>query len=216
MKKNTKLTKGNLPIYKMKMKSDTDTSTGVSQISLVLEAATGVKMITFSEGQTKPKPLKLSVTDPDEQICMSAVLVPNIPIYRNDGGNEYILIADEADIFQAFLKYAKLQRHNNVDLEHDGSLVSGVTMLDNFITNEKRGIVAPVAFSDMPYGTWFASYKVDNPDIWASIKEGNYGGFSITGLFDLEETDLSFDSEEVKTQDPLSLFNELNDLLKDY
>jgi hypothetical protein len=210
-----KESKKDLKVYRMKIKNSKDPMTGISQISIVQSPAHTVKMLTFAEGQSKPKPLKLSAVDEDEQICMCAVLVPNIPILRQEQGTEYILMADENDIFQAALKFNKERKNNNVDLEHDGNLVSGVTMMDNFIANEKRGIMPPDGFKELPYGTWFASYKVENPEIWASIKAGEYGGFSITGLFDLEDMDTDMEVSEEEILDPLELYNELVDLLKD-
>ena len=36
-------------------------------------------------------------------------------------------------------------------------------------------------------GSWFGSFYVENPDVWKSIKEGTYKGFSVEGMFDYNE-----------------------------
>jgi hypothetical protein len=38
----------------------------------------------------------------------------------------------------------------------------------------------------LPDGTWFGSFYVENPKVWAAIKSGKVKGFSVEGLFDYE------------------------------
>ena len=43
------------------------------------------------------------------------------------------------------------------------------------------------AFSDLPDGTWFGSFYVENPKVWDAVKAGMVKGFSVEGLFDYEK-----------------------------
>ena len=38
-------------------------------------------------------------------------------------------------------------------------------------------------FEDVPDGSWFGSFKVDNEEVWQMIKDGKVKGFSVEGLF---------------------------------
>jgi hypothetical protein len=35
----------------------------------------------------------------------------------------------------------------------------------------------------LPEGSWFGSFKVDNDEVWATIKDGTFKGFSVEGMF---------------------------------
>jgi len=38
-------------------------------------------------------------------------------------------------------------------------------------------------FEDAKDGSWFGSYKVENSDVWAKVKSGEFQGFSVEGIF---------------------------------
>jgi hypothetical protein len=61
--------------------------------------------------------------------------------------------------------------------------VEGVTMFESFITDASRGIQPMKGFEDAPDGSWFGSFKVDNPQVWNDVKDGKFKGFSVEGLF---------------------------------
>jgi hypothetical protein len=190
-----------LPVFKLDL-PDNDEDLGVSSVALVKRPAIDVNFITFSETQAKPKPLQLAVQDEDDQICIGPLLIPDQLIYRNDSeqNQPYYVTIDKETILAANIRFCQQNNGNKVDLEHDGQLVKGVTMIGQYVTNKKYGLLPPVAFSHLPDGTWFVQYKVEDPEIWAEIKAQTFSGFSITGLF-----------EEVP--DPLSLAQQLEEVL---
>jgi hypothetical protein len=59
-------------------------------------------------------------------------------------------------------------------------------MFESFIVDNQRGIKAPKGFEDVPEGSWFGSYKVENDLVWSMVKEGKFQGFSVEGMFDLQ------------------------------
>jgi hypothetical protein len=72
---------------------------------------------------------------------------------------------------------------------HDsGQSVEGVTMFESFISDKVRGIYPMKGFEDVPDGSWFGSFKVDNPEVWKEIKAGNVRGFSVEGQFNYKKT----------------------------
>ena len=51
------------------------------------------------------------------------------------------------------------------------------------LIDKERGIKAPEGFEDAPDGSWFGSMKVDNDEIWEQVKNGEFRGFSVEGVF---------------------------------
>jgi hypothetical protein len=175
-----------LPVFKLVLPED-DEDLGIQSVALVKSPAIQVDFVTFSETDVKRKTLQLAIQDNDDQICIGPLLIPDQMIYRNDviDGEHYVTI-DKDTILQASIRFAQKNNGNKVDLEHDGQLVKGVTMIGNYISNRKYGLSAPAAFSHLPDGTWFVQYHITDPAIWQSIKDNTFEGFSITGLFEEE------------------------------
>ena len=61
-------------------------------------------------------------------------------------------------------------------------------MIQSFIKDADKGI-DPKGFESVSNGSWFTAYKVENDKVWESIKSGEFKGFSVEGLFELEEYD---------------------------
>ena len=112
-------------------------------------------------------------------------MLADIPIFRSDAtyGDYYVAFTKDT-IFKIAQKFFKKGYQNNVNLMHDsGSVVEGLTMFESFITDKSRGIMPMKGFEDVPDGSWFGSFKVDNEEVWQMIKDGKVKGFSVEGLF---------------------------------
>ena len=67
---------------------------------------------------------------------------------------------------------------------HDSeNKAEGVYMLDNLIIDNERGKIAPKEFEKVPNGSMWISAKVDNDEIWQSVKDGTFQGFSVEGMY---------------------------------
>lgn len=125
-----------------------------------------------------------AIQDEEERIITGPIMVANKPIYRNDDNGEYYVVFTPDTIKKIAQKFFKKGYQNNVNLMHDdGNVVSGVTMFESWITDDKRGIKAMAGFEDVPNGSWFGSFKVDNEQVWNDIKDGKFKGFSVEGVF---------------------------------
>jgi hypothetical protein len=62
--------------------------------------------------------------------------------------------------------------------------VKDVFMFESFIIDATRGIKTPEGFEELPDGSWFGSFKVDDDETWAKVKDGTFRGFSVEGIFD--------------------------------
>lgn len=158
-----------------------DDDTGVSKVSLVETPATNINFLKFSE---QKKQLNFTY-DSSQHILTGVVMLADTPIYRWDReiGDYYIIFTKDV-IAKMILKYSKNNFWNNVNLEHQND-VDGVYMLESYQVNKDRGI-EPKEFTDIPDGSWIMSYKVENEELWNKIMLGEFKGFSLEGLFEVD------------------------------
>lgn len=129
-----------------------------------------------------------AIQNEDEHIITGAIMIPEQLIYRqNDRFGEHYVKFSAQTIKDIAIKFSKKGYQKNVNLMHDANMqVEGVTMFESFISDSQRGIKPIEAFKDLPDGTWFGSFYVENPKVWELIKQGQVKGFSVEGLFDYE------------------------------
>lgn len=162
-----------------------DELTGINAISLVESPAVEKDFLCFSNEKEK---VKLNF-DNAKRVISGVVCLADTPIYRySERYGEYYVVFSKETIQKMVEKFAKMDLFKSVNLQHDDTkFVDGIYMFESYIINKERGI-NPVEFSDIPDGSWIASYKVENDELWDEIINGNkLNGFSLQGLFELEE-----------------------------
>lgn len=178
------------PIYRLVIK-DEDDNMGVNFVALVDEPAIESNFFAFSDQ------LRF-IADKERRIITGALMIADLPIYRrNEKMGEFYVVFDKIQIEKIVQRFMKKGYHDNVNKMHDGSqVVDGVFMYESFITDSQRGILAPKNFNNIPDGSWFGSYKVENDEIWNEfIKTGEFKGFSVEGLFDMIPERTALESE---------------------
>ena len=166
------------PVFQLLI-NEADT-TGVSYVALVDNPAIQLQWQAFSEQQ------RFKIMSEEKQIVSGALMVANMPIYRNsvEMGEHYVVFNPET-ISQIAMKFFKDGNINNVNLMHDpAAKVEGVTMFESFLVDSSRGINPPTGYGNLTDGSWFGSYKIDNPEVWKAVKDGTFKGFSVEGFFD--------------------------------
>lgn len=160
-----------------------DVLSGLDAISLVYAPAVEVDFLTFS------KEYALQFANDEKRIISGIVMLADTPILRVNPqtGEQYQVVFTKDVIEKLVEKYSKQLLINRVNIEHsDDTFTDGIYMLESFIINKERGI-NPIEFSDVPDGSWYVSFKVENMDLWEKIKSGEVRGFSLQGLFQLTE-----------------------------
>lgn len=153
-----------------------------------------------------------AIQNEDERIITGPLMVPEQLIYRNNErfGEHYVKFTTET-IRQIAIKFAKKGYQKNVNLMHDSEMQpKDVTMFESFISDSSRGIKPMEAFNDLPDGTWFGSFYVENPEVWKLVKEGQVRGFSVEGLFDYETP------ESLEEKYSKLVINELAEIFKHF
>lgn len=154
----------------------------------------------------KSQEFKFAEQDTDKKILIGPVLIPNKPIYRKNGEDEYYIYFSRDTVRKASQLYLKQGNQSNSTLEH-AETVQGLTLVESWIVEDKENDKSNSFGMDVPLGTWMGSVKVDNDEIWNDyVKTGKVKGFSIEGYFadkaDLRESedDLAAEIlEELKT-----------------
>jgi len=172
----------NLPIYQCRMSELLDDDTQVEFIALVDEPAIQKCFLTFNS--TKQK--MMFAADKKRQIVSGPAMIPELLMYRNDSLGEYYTVFDKDTIVKIVQKFFKKGYIQNFNLMHNPETkTNGVSIYESFITDEERGVLAPIGFEGIADGTWFITAKVEDEAIWNKIEAGEIKGFSIEGLFKL-------------------------------
>lgn len=169
-----------------------DETEGVFGISLVASPAMESNFIALSKTDNL---IQLKVIDEDKMILMGAVLIPNKPIYRNQGGKEFNIVFPIETINLSLINFQKNGHQNNSTIEHDESRkLKDITFVENWIKESEidksvqYGIIEPV-------GTWFTIMKAHTKEAFELAKQMK--GFSIDGFFDLERINLKTENMNV-------------------
>lgn len=157
---------------------DDDSELGVEAISVVENPAIEEDFVAL-----KSQEIKLAEVDKEKRILMGALLVPNKPIYRRNGEDEYYIYFSKDTVEKASQMYLMQGNQNNSTLEHQYEL-NGLSLVESWIVEDKTHDKSVKYGMDLPIGTWMGSVKVNNDKVWTEfVKTGKVKGFSIEGYF---------------------------------
>jgi hypothetical protein len=156
---------------------ENDDVSGIEAISVVESPAIEEDFIAL-----KNQEFKLAEVDKEKRILMGAALVPNKPIYRRSGEDEYYIYFSKDTVRKASELFFIRGNQNNSTLEHNMPL-TGLTAVESWIVEGEKDKTRHYNL-DVPIGTWMVSMKVHNDDVWNNyVKTGKVKGFSIEGYF---------------------------------
>lgn len=159
-----------------------DDTIGVSAISLVEKPAVEYDFLIFSRDEK----MMFSVTDVEKRELFGVIMLADTPIIRSAniklGIGVHNVIFTKDTIKKIVEKYSKNKLNDSVTLDHS-IFTEGVYLFESYIINREEGIYPPKDFIEIPDGSWVGRFKVDNDEVWSSIKNGTFKGFSIEGEF---------------------------------
>tara|TARA_X000001382_G_scaffold118078_1_gene98092 strand:- start:2142 stop:3332 length:1191 start_codon:yes stop_codon:yes gene_type:complete len=157
---------------------DEDQEIGIEAISVVENPAIEEDFIAL-----KSQEFKLAEIDKEKRILMGALLIPNKPIYRRNGEDEYYIYFSKDTVLKASQMYLMQGKQNNSTLEHQYEL-NGLSLVESWLVEDKVHDKSVKYGMDLPLGTWVGAVKVNNDKIWQEfVKTGKVKGFSIEGYF---------------------------------
>ena len=157
---------------------------GITAISIVDEPAILTNFMKFASEEVEFK----MAFDEDKKIITGPVIIPNVKIFRNGKSlgldqDAYVYFKEETVRILAETFLAKL-RNNDTTIEH-AEESKDFTLRESWIIESKEFDKSISLGFDLPIGTWMASYKVHNDDVWKKIKDGELNGFSIEAALGL-------------------------------
>ena len=157
---------------------DEESELGIEAISVVENPAIEEDFVAL-----KSQEFKLAEIDGERRILMGALLIPNKPIYRRNGEDEYYIYFSKDTVLKASQMYLMNSKQNNSTLEHQYQL-EGLSLVESWIVEDKVHDKSVKYGMDLPLGSWVGSVKVNNDKIWNEfVKTGKVKGFSIEGYF---------------------------------
>lgn len=157
---------------------ETMSLTGIDAISLVEHPAIEEDFIALNSQKRQ----LFAMQNQEKRLLMGAALIPDKPIYRTDGENEYYVYFSKETVRKAMELFFKNGYQNNATIEHDYD-VDGTTIVESWIIEDETLDKSRAYGLDLPVGTWMVSMKIDNESIWRRVKDGEFKGFSIEGYF---------------------------------
>jgi hypothetical protein len=188
---------------------DEDQEIGVEAISVVENPAIEEDFIAL-----KSQEFKLAEVDKERRILMGALLIPNKPIYRKNGEDEYYIYFSKDTVLKASQMYLMQGNQNNSTLEHQYK-IQGLSLVESWLVEDKVHDKSVKYGMDLPLGTWVGSVKVNNDKIWNEfVKTGKVKGFSIEGYFadkmerPKEEIKEDLSKEDIQVQQIIDIIKE--------
>jgi hypothetical protein len=157
---------------------DQEESIGIEAISVVENPAIEEDFIALDS-----QLIELKELNKEKQILLGALLIPNKPIYRKSGDDEYYIYFSKETVEKASQMYLMKGNQNNSTLEHQHKL-SGLSLVESWIVEDEVHDKSRKYGMNVPVGTWMGAVKVNNSEVWNDyVKTGKVKGFSIEGYF---------------------------------
>ena len=189
-----------LPVYRLDI-NEFDDETGIEFVSLVETPAIQKDFLAFAEIAQR-----FEIKDEEKRIVTGAAMIADLPIYRRDDvRGEYYVVFDKESIFKIAKKWARGNKYDAVNAHHNTPIADGVSLFESYIIDRERGVMPPMGFEEVADGSWFVSYLIDNDEVWAKVKSGEFKGFSVEGVFDFP-----VDADEQLIEQMKSLLSQWN------
>ena len=190
--------------------------TDVFAISLVEEPAVESNFVALAK-QDEPKPVYLEKED--KHMLYGIILRADFPIYRNDSYGEYTIEFDADTIERLERKFMKNYAQKNWTTDHS-MYADGLTLTESWIvTDLEHDKSNALGLEGVTVGSWVGGCLVDDTELWAQVKDGDFKGFSIEAFCNLEELNLSkinkTNNEDMNNENKiLETLEEIKTLLK--
>ena len=183
---------------------------GIEAISIVENPAIEEDFIALKSDE-----IKLAEVSKEKKILMGALLIPNKPIYRKNGEDEYYIYFSKDTVLKASQMYLTKGNQNNSTLEHQHEL-SGLSLVESWLVEDEVHDKSRKYGMNVPVGTWMGAVKVNNEKIWNEyVKTGKVKGFSIEGYFaDKMERPKESIKEDMSEQNADLLLSQIEKIVK--
>ena len=189
-------------LQEIEMKIKDESVDGVFAISLVDSPAIEEDFVALSKHSDK---IELKVADEERRIAVGYALIPDKRIYRRITPKgktepvEFNIYFTKETIAQTQELYMRNLNNNNATTEHEKA-VTDCTVIESWITEDEKHDKINLFNVEPIVGGWAVMMKINNDEVWSSVKSGEYKGFSIEGFYKGFE-DLNMQEEKQPTEE---------------
>ena len=199
-------------VNKLKKYNIVPSTSDVYAISIVADPAVESNFIALS----KQRPLDFKIQNEERRIVYGCALRADFDIYRQYGDEEFYVTFSKDAVRRLMTKFMKNFSQKNWTKDHM-EFAEGLTVVESWlvedVNNDKANKLGLTNFSE---GSWMIGVKVDDDEIWKSIKEGRWHGFSVEAFCDLEEITKEIKNKKIENKMAVkkSKFDEMMDQIK--
>lgn len=156
----------------------------VFAVSLVDAPAVESSFIALS---AQKQPMNFKIQSEEKRMLFGVALRADFDIYRSYGEEEFYINFDKDAVRRLMTKFMKNHYQQSFTTDHM-DFAQGLTVVESWIVedveNDKANAIGLENFSE---GSWIIGVKVDDDEMWQSVKEGKWSGFSVEAFVDLKE-----------------------------
>lgn len=182
-------------------------------VSLVEDEAVESGFVALS----KQRPMDFKIEDEEKRMLYGVALRADFPIYRRYGDEEFYLVFDSKAIERLVVKFMSNFYQKNFTVDHMED-AEGIVITESWIVMDTENDKSKaLGLENVSKGSWIIGAKINNDEIWQSIKDGRWHGFSIESWIDMEEVQ---DFNKIKKEEQQKMkekgkFEEIFDKVKE-
>lgn len=202
---------GKLKNYRVK-----PSSSDIYAVSLVEEEAVESGFIALSK---QKQPMDFKIHNEEKRMLYGVALRADFPIYRCYGEDEFYLTFDANAIERLVNKFMSNYGQKSFTIDHMEP-AEGIVITESWLVKDTENDKSnALGLENVSEGSWIIGCKINNDEIWQSIKEGRWHGFSIESWIDMEEIEefkkINKENKEIDMAVKKSKFEEMIDKIKE-
>ena len=184
-------------------------------VSLVEDEAVESGFVALSK---QKQPMNFKIQNEEKRMLYGVALRANFPIYRCYENDEFYLTFDANAIERLVNKFMSNYSQKSFTIDHMES-AEGIVITESWLVKDTENDKSnALGLENVSEGSWIIGCKINNDEIWQSIKEGRWHGFSIESWIDMEEIEEFKKIKNKKIENKMTVnkskFDEMIDQIK--
>ena len=201
---------GKLKNYRVK-----PSTSDIYAVSLVEDEAVESGFIALSK---QKQPMDFKIHNEEKRMLYGVALRADFPIYRRYGEDEFYLTFDANAIERLVNKFMSNYGQKSFTIDHMEP-AEGIVITESWLVKDTENDKSnALGLENVSEGSWIIGCKINNDEIWQSIKEGRWHGFSIESWIDMEEIEefnkINKENKKIDMAVKKSKFEEMIDKIK--
>lgn len=202
---------GKLKNYRVK-----PSTSDIYAVSLVEDEAVESGFIALSK---QKQPMDFKIHNEEKRMLYGVALRADFPIYRCYGEDEFYLTFDANAIERLVNKFMSNYGQKSFTIDHMEP-AEGIVITESWLVKDTENDKSnALGLENVSEGSWIIGCKINNDEIWQSIREGRWHGFSIESWIDMEEIEefkkINKENKKIDMAVKKSKFEEMIDKIKE-